>query len=376
MMCLTIYYILLAGIVGLGIPLCEIRPVKWKELLYCGIMIAALSAIAGLRYMTGYDYTLYEGILGETYFLSWEDFTALKIEKGYLALNRAVGALSIEPACIFWAVGILIAVCVLVYIYKYSSNVWLSMFAFVTFGHLYDSMCFMRQYLAVMIILFALRYIDQNRFFHYLIWILLASTFHVSAMLMIPFYFILKIPMNRIVLAAYSIVGAVLYLFSYQLLDFATRFVYKIYTIDSEPELVTGIYKGICVSIAVLFVLCFLFRKDLVKMRSMNSILINCLFFGSYLKILGTKHALVSRFAILFLTPAVILLVSDLAVVWIDKLRKYYLKDNLKRWAPAMVYTVMAILMVINHVYFMKINYNGVAPYYSIFSDYALTGVK
>ncbi len=72
----------------------------------------------------------------------------------------------------------------------------------------------------------------------------------------------------------------------------------------------------------------------------------------------------------------VILLVSDLAVVWIDKLRKYYLKDNLKRWAPAMVYTVMAILMVLNHIYFMKINYNGVAPYYSIFSDYALTGVK
>jgi hypothetical protein len=119
----------------------------------------------------------------------------------------------------------------------------------------------MRQYLAVMIILFALRYIDQNRFFHYLIWILLASTFHVSAMLMIPFYFILKIPMNRIVLAAYSIVGAVLYLFSYQLLDFATRFVYKIYTIDSErnwcPEFTKEIAserRAVC--------LCFLFKRS------------------------------------------------------------------------------------------------------------------
>ena len=58
---MLIYYIMLAGVVVLGIPLCSSKCEKWGRIVYCVIGAVAFFAVASMRFEVGYDYNLYAG---------------------------------------------------------------------------------------------------------------------------------------------------------------------------------------------------------------------------------------------------------------------------------------------------------------------------
>lgn len=75
------------------------------------------------------------------------------------------------------------------YIFKYSNNVWLSFFLFLTTGYFMFA-CTMRQCIAWSILLIALQFALRKKFLLYMFTGLLASLFHVSAIIFLPVYFI------------------------------------------------------------------------------------------------------------------------------------------------------------------------------------------
>ena len=111
-------------------------------------------------------------------------------------------------------IGIAVSFGTALYIYKYSDCAYISLAAFITLGMFYTSLGFMRQTLAAIIVTFALHYIDSKQPLRFLVLVLFASCIHVSSLIMIPFYFILRIKLTRRLLSIYSSVSLFLFVFS------------------------------------------------------------------------------------------------------------------------------------------------------------------
>jgi hypothetical protein len=81
---------------------------------------------------------------------------------------------------------------------KYNIVLW-GLFVFFTFGIFFDSLDRIRQVAALAIFIYALEDIEKNHFFSFLMKIIFASLFHFSAFILLPFYFVSKLPINKLI---------------------------------------------------------------------------------------------------------------------------------------------------------------------------------
>ena len=360
---MTIYYLLLLFAIALGFFLSKKEKGK---IIYVVIMGLALFKVSAFRRATGYDYNLYGGWYYDYFFKSIDALTTEKVEKGFSIPFKIMSRVFYDYQAMFIVIALVITLLVMVYIYKKSSNVFISVSAFLCFGLFFNSMNFMRQIIASAIVMYALRYIESKQFLRFLAIVLFASTIHFSALLMIPFFFILQIRMNYIVLGIYSAFGIAAYMNSNAIMDFVTKYVYKSYDPTNNIEVTKGLTPVYLIAFAIFFILAFLLRKDLIKKRAFNSILINCAFFTMFFEFFGTKHTIISRFAILFYIAPILLLSADIIPLLIQKAKKLVKTEKL---AVICVYSVVLISRFSLYQYFLSHNYNGVVPYKTIFSS-------
>lgn len=78
-------------------------------------------------------------------------------------------------------------------LYKYSKHFTFSLFLYISLGMYFTSFNIMRQYLALSICFWAIRYIFDKKTIKYCICILIASLIHSSAIILIPIYFICRL---------------------------------------------------------------------------------------------------------------------------------------------------------------------------------------
>lgn len=365
---MAIYNALLFGLILFGVLQRRFLPTECAKRLYCILSGVALALISALRFMVSTDYYNYWEDFLQTYFLSWEDFSRQRFEKGYLSLGRLLSGFTLGYNILFVAFAVLFAIVIACFIYRRSANVWVSFAAFVGFGFLYNSMCFLRQYTALMIMLYAFQYVEQRRFFRYVVFVLLASTFHISALVMLPFYFILQIPMNKITLPVTATLCGIVFFQSEAILSVVTKVFYKKYGLTSV-EVIHGTSPGPCIAFLIFLAVCLLFYKPLVRQRPYNAFLVNLLYWGTFLELAGIKHAIISRLALFFMTPAVILLAAELAVLFKKALKRTAWGAKRSLVAAVTAYALLLIPMLVLHQHLLNINYNGVVPYQSVFSE-------
>ncbi len=366
---MAIYYLLLGVAVVGGFGLCTVWKNKWGKPIYTLSMGLIFTVLAGIRYLTGYDYASYWPIFTQTYHLDWYDLSPdlVRLERGYVMVNRLFANFTMEGFVIFTFFGLAYAVSVMWFIHRYSSTPWMSVAAFLCFGLLFNSFCFLRQYTATVILIWALIDIKENRPLRFVILVLLASTFHLSALIFLPFFIILKIPLNRVTLPLFSLVGMLLYGFSDEFYMLAARLYYQ--RPVSSPESL-GVLPWPALGFVTLLLFCLLWRPELVKKNPFNNILINCLYYGTFFELLGIKYHIVSRVAVLFMTPAIILLVSDLAKVMTTAAQGTKYGGRYPYITQAVVYVLLLLAMTVYYAYLLHINYNGVVPYRTIAEIY------
>lgn len=365
---MAVYHALLLGIIIAGVLQRRFWPGELAKGTYCMLCGVALALVSGLRFMVSTDYYNYwEGFL-QSYFLTWEDFSRVRFEKGYLSVSRLLSGFTLGHNILFATFAVLFATIISYYIYRRSANAWVSFSAFVGFGFLYNSMCFLRQYTALMIMLFAFRYIEQRRFFRFAILVLLASTFHISAIVMLPFYFILHVPMNKFTLPALLALCAATFLKSEAVLEMVTSVAYQKYGATSR-EIINGTSPGPCIAFLIFLAVCLICHKALVQRQPYNAFLINLLYWGTFLELVGIKHAIVSRVALFFMTPAVVLLAAELTELLRQGLERLAKTAKKSLAAIVLAYALLLLPMFILHQHLLDINYNGVVPYQSVFSD-------
>ena len=264
----------------------------------------------------------------------------------------------------------IITVPLMIHIYRHCEKPYMAVFGFLTLGLYFNSLNFIRQIIAAFIIMLGMRYIESGKFFRFLVLVVLASCFHVSAFMMLIFYFILKIRITPAVLAAYSAISILAFIFSYNILSVITTYVYRSYDPANSIHMTTGLFPIYTIYFGILFIAAFLLRESLTEKNSFNSILINCMFFAVFFEFIGIKHSIVSRPALYFLLPASIELVPQIFDVLLEKCREKFKADKAKLTiSKAIVITSLTLLCTGMYEYMIVKGYNGVTPYQTVFDE-------
>lgn len=360
------YWILLLGLTGSGILLCRD---KRGNLIYCVIAGIVLFITAAVRRSVGYDYNLYAGWYLDAGWLMDDEVMAMKQEKGFMMPVKMLADMTDNYQIMFAAIAFIITAGLMIFLYKNSERPWAGVFCFLTFGVFFNSMNFMRQMIASVILLMTLRYIREKKFFSFLIMVIFASTFHVSSLIFIPFYFILRIRMNRVTLTMFSAVSVVLFIFSYDILEFTTAYVYKGYAGESR-EALNGTPPVYTIFFGLFFLAAFVVRKELSEKDPFNNVLLNCLFFVVFFEFMGNHHGILSRFSVLFIIPAFTLLIPRAIELLAEKVGRWAEKRGRKPMLPKAAVISAAVLMCCGmYTYMISVGYNGVTPYQTVFSD-------
>lgn len=111
------------------------------------------------------------------------------IEYGYQFMSILIRNYTNQYYWLFFVSSLIILVLTLNTIRKYSIDYPMSIFIYLTFGFYTFFFNVLRQGISIAICFFGIRFLLDKKFLKYFIIIFIASLFHVSAWIMIPFYF-------------------------------------------------------------------------------------------------------------------------------------------------------------------------------------------
>ena len=179
---------LLLAVISLLLFLRKMLFAKDKKIMSILVSIC-LIIFSGFRYQVGTDYTSYARlfelikIYGRYYNIEW----------GYFGLVKLCHQIGGNAQLVFLIFSIATVFFVYRYIEYFSKDVELSWFIFVCIGPYYlSTFNGMRQWLAIAIFAYSLRYVQEKRFWHYAFLNCISGLFHFSSFLLLPLYFILK----------------------------------------------------------------------------------------------------------------------------------------------------------------------------------------
>lgn len=314
------YYELFAFLLVLGYLICKKSKLKYKNQIYVGVVFVILFVLSAFRYDVGYDY--YFGYLPH-----WRNVRNMPLldialnkdhEIGYSITEAITSLISNNLQAIFITTSLIFMILFALYIHKhFPDKVW-GVFLLYGLGLYYCSMNFIRQSIAAFIIVFAVMLIKKKKIIPYMLLVMLASTFHKSALIFIPLYFILQIKITKKVLSLYSLATIGILLTSRQIFLFITKFVYQSYS----PELTgtfsvfinSGSWWYYIVPSIIYFAIIFIFRERLCRDDKSNNILISCSFFNMFFYLISMNHVILDRFTLYF-EPIVALALTELIVM-------------------------------------------------------------
>ncbi|SDN21800.1 EpsG family protein [Alkalicoccus daliensis] len=165
-------------------------PPKAKPNAYLALLaLSVMVAVAGLRRGIGDTY-VYRDIFDETV---WSLNLALEAEEpGFAVLQWLLQHISSDGQILIFTASLITLTLITAVLYKYSRLFELSLYVFITSGMFLVSMNGMRQYLAASIVFAGASFLFKGKLIPYVLTVLLASTFHQSALIMLPVYFIVR----------------------------------------------------------------------------------------------------------------------------------------------------------------------------------------
>ncbi|PDZ03256.1 capsular biosynthesis protein [Bacillus cereus] len=155
------------------------------------VLMAALSLVlvAGLRKNIGDTY-FYMHAYNVTEF-NWEYIQNNK-DMGFNIFQMVLKEYTNDPQVMVFITALITNLLIVVTLYKYSRFIEISLYVYITSGMYLVSMNGIRQYLAAAIVFAGTKYIFDGNWKMYVLIVLFASTFHQSALVLIPVYFLIR----------------------------------------------------------------------------------------------------------------------------------------------------------------------------------------
>ncbi|QEZ70104.1 EpsG family protein [Paraclostridium bifermentans] len=310
------------------------------------IMFLSMWIVAGIRYNVGTDYTLYSNYFKNINSITLENSV---MEIGYMWLNKVTNFFCDSNQIIFIVTSFITIYLVFKTILKYSKRYELSLYLFITMYFYYSSFNITRQYIAIAITFYAIKYIINSNFKKYIISVIVASLFHNSALIMIPFYFILKMNINKKLVLNLTILS---------IISFASigKIINIVFTILPRYQKYVGSsflsqessWMHLIVIIA-LIVIVLPIKNRLIIEDKKNNIYINAIIFAAIFQLLGLKTVLFSRMVMYLYIYAIILVPNILSIL------------NLK--LRPIIYLGIIVIYYANCAVLLKTGNSEVLPY-------------
>lgn len=232
--------------------------------------------IAGFRFNVGIDFQSHSELF--RYARNGYD---VPIELAYKWFISILSLIDFSNQIVFILMSAMTLYFFYLFIRMHSSNILYSAFIFLAMPILYlSSLNISRQFVAVSIFAFALRYVVERKFLHYLFWISIATTFHKSAIALLPLYVALLIRPSFI----YYSFAAVAYIALLPLIESIA----PIIGVSSSYFLRSDEIEGVSLKVMVLCIiplLMFIYSQCLRSMSNDADVFINISFFMVLLSI-------------------------------------------------------------------------------------------
>lgn len=244
-----------------------------KNIIFFIAAAIPLVLVSALRWETGVDHLNYYYV-----FTNVNYGLDTHVEIGFKLICRLVWLFTMDMAWLFALCTIITISFTFIAIWQSSSNVFISVFLFITMGYYFYSMNSIRHFMALALYLFAFKFIKERKLIKYIVVILLAATFHKIALIALPLYFILNIKYKAYWYGIFSAVLLAFAIFYRQILDFVYKYIFYFYkAIEGEHVGTSIVNVGITLALTIL---CILYRKKLLERNEKNIILINSAFLG------------------------------------------------------------------------------------------------
>ncbi|MGN1303977.1 MAG: EpsG family protein [Oscillospiraceae bacterium] len=364
-----VYIALLAAFVFLGISICGKNCSKAGKAAYCVIAAVVFIFVSASRFEVSYDYNFYGRIYAGMNYSEVEDLMSLKLEKGFLIPLYALSLGFPEYYWVFIATSVVIYIALFALIYKNSSNPWISVASFLCLGAFFNSLCFLRQFTAALVVTYAIKYVTAKKPLQFFVMVLAASCFHWSALIMLGLYIFLRIKPGKVYLGIITALTVLFCMISKPMMKWFIEnfYMYKTYDPETNVEASVGLSPIYTIIFGIVFLVFFLFRKRLIEKNPANAVYINCMMFDVVFEACGMRHAILSRFALIVFLPPLLYLVPDTVAV----IKEYIAEktgNGMKRTAVTVLSAaVTSVLAVGCYVMLILNDYNGVYPYVSMF---------
>lgn len=169
----------------LGLGSMPIRPNK----LFTLLALLTLVFVSGLR-----------SNIGDTFFYM-HAYKINRIDWAYIFENKDIGfgilqmllqKISMNPQLLIFMTALITNGLIIMVLYKYCRLIEIGLYVFITSGLFLTSMNGLRQFLAAAILFMGTKYLIDGNWKKYGFIVLLASSIHMSAIIMIPIYFLVR----------------------------------------------------------------------------------------------------------------------------------------------------------------------------------------
>jgi transmembrane protein EpsG len=162
--------------------------IKPNKLLALFVM-ASFVIVSGLRSNIGDTYSY--KLTYVTNEFNWSD-VSLKEDYGFIILQILLKKITNDPQLLLFITALITNVCIVIVLYKYARLFELAIYLYITTGSFIVSMNGIRQYLAASILFLGTIFIVKGDWKKYFGIVILASSFHQTALILLPIYFIVR----------------------------------------------------------------------------------------------------------------------------------------------------------------------------------------
>lgn len=273
---------------------------KAVYILYCFYVWLQLTLVAALRWANGTDYNqYYNTFYAISRAQSWSELLSRRDEIGFVLFNRGMSYITGNIITYLFAYyGIMYAI-LMRYIYKHTEIKWVGAAAFVAMDYFAMSLCFMRQSMAMVIGLYVMEMIKKRKWYWAVLLTLLASTFHISAIILLLALAVSYIDFSkRSVRITAVAIGVGLYLGCDFILEHILIGPFERYAYYLDTQFMNGNHILVVFYPIAVFVALVVFSGKLCRSDEKLIHLIPVLFLGMVMSLLSTKHYIVERMAL------------------------------------------------------------------------------
>lgn len=310
---INLFVILLIGIISLSFKSKENR----KKIILCGSFLEMFLFLSLRNINVGIDLPNYFYFFDKCNENSWLTIFSYRYEPGFIIYTKIIANIFNNKQLFLCITAFLSLIGPFYIIKRYSKNYFLSIFLYITFQFYTYDFYLLRQIIAISIIMFSLKFVEERSLIKFLLTIALATCFHTSACIFVIIYWIAKIKMDNRKILIVSIMMFFIAIFGNFIIEIVLKFFYQHYAKSAGEE---GGYFYFII-IMLVFIFATLFKKDFFNSDKNNLIWYNILIIALLVQLLAIMKPIINRLTIYYSISLIIVLPNVINVIKEKNLR-------------------------------------------------------